>query len=303
MGAIRVTQGLLTSRTLSNLSAQTRRILELQDQISTGFRVTRPSSDPIDARRAVNTRTLIAQNEQFISNISDVTPFLAETTATLQQVVDIIQRARQLTIQGANGTNSQSQLDTIALEVNELLESAVEAGNHTTSGRYIFGGTRTLSEVYTVTRVGGDIATVTFNGNTDTIAVSVSQRADVRINESGVQAFDGAVSAFDTLIAVRDDLLAGNQTGLQTTQLGNLDLALEQVLVSEARIGAVENRLERVVNSTEDFLLQLRKLLSDKIDVDFAEAMINFNAQSNAFQAALGAAARIVQPSLLDFIR
>ncbi len=57
------------------------------------------------------------------------------------------------------------------------------------------------------------------------------------------------------------------------------------------------------MNSTEDFLLQLRKLLSDKIDVDFAEAMINFNAQSNAFQAALGAAARIVQPSLLDFIR
>lgn len=303
MGAIRVTQGLLTARSLSNLAAQTRRILRLQEQLSTGLRVTRPSDDPIDARRAVNTRALISENEQFLSNISDVSPFLSETTSTLQRVVDLIQRARQLTIQGANGTNAQSQLDSIALEMNELIEAAVDAGNHQTAGRFIFGGTRTLAEVYSVTRVGGDIATVTFNGNTEDIAVAVSQRAKVSINESGSRAFDGAVNLFDTLITIRDDLLAGNQADLQTAQLANLDIALEQVLLSQARIGSVENRLEQVSAGTEDFVIQLRKLLSDKVDVDFAEAIIDFNAQTNAFQAALNATARILQPSLLDFLR
>lgn len=300
---LRITQNLLADRTLSNLNAQLRRLAKAQEQLTTGRRVNRPSDDPIDARRAVNTQTRIGENEQFSRNISDVGPQLTETATTLLRVLDIIQRTRDLTLQGANGTIGQAQLDQIALEIDQLLEALVVSGNHQTNGRFIFGGTRTLSPAFTVTRVAGDITAVTAQGNTLFLRVSISRGITVNVNEPGIRAFQGTVDMFQLLIDIRDDMRAGNRTALQGADLANLDLAQDQILLSVARVGSLQNRLERVSADTEDFILQLQEVLSDRVDADFAEAMINFNSLSNGLQAALNAAARVLQPSLLDFIR
>lgn len=302
MGALRITQGLLVDRTLSNLNSQLRRIAILQERLSTGFRVNRPSDDPIDARRAINIRTLIGQNEQFLSNIRDASPVLNETASQLQQSVEILHRARELTLQGANGTNS-AQLDVIALEVDQLLESLVVTANHQTNGRFIFGGTHTLSKPFVVTLVGGEITVVTYTGNDVRIEIAISEGALVPINEPGSLAFQNTVDIFQLLIDIRDDLVAGNQTDLQNLRLAELDQALDDILLSEARVGAVQNRLERVTGTTEGFIVQLKGLLSETIEADFTDTIVNLTSQQNAFEAALNAAGRVLLPSLLDFIR
>ena len=115
MGAIRVTQGLIVQRTLSNLNAQFRRLLKIEEQMSTGRRVNRPSDDPVDARRAIAIRNDIDKNEQFLSNIEDSRARLTESESMLRRMVDIIHRTRELTIQGASETLAQSQLDEIAV--------------------------------------------------------------------------------------------------------------------------------------------------------------------------------------------
>jgi flagellar hook-associated protein 3 FlgL len=114
--------------------------------------------------------------------------------------------------------------------------------------------------------------------------------------------FQSSQDIFQTLIGIRDDLLAGDQSSLQNARLTELDVAREQFSQAQSRVGAVQNRLDRTELEIEDFQVQLQELLSDSIDADFAEVLINLNAQSNAFQAALSAAARAIQPSLLDFI-
>ena len=153
MGVGRITQGMISQRTLTNIRDQLLRLSTLQNQLGTGLRVNRPSDDPIDARRGVNLRTLIGENEQFLSNIQDARPMLTEGADVLHRVVNVIHRVRELTLQGANETNSQQQLDLIALEIDQLLEETVAAANHQTNGRYIFAGTRTLTPAYTETRV------------------------------------------------------------------------------------------------------------------------------------------------------
>lgn len=307
MGALRVTQGLIVQRTLNNLSAQTRRLLRLQEQFASSLRVNRPSDDPVATQRAVDLRATIQQNERFIANISDARPFLLETETTLRQAVDILQRIRELTLQGANGTNAQPQRDQLALEIDQLLEEFVKTANHQTSGRFLYGGTRTLSEPFSVTRnAQGEIDSVTYDGNNEFIEVAISTEAQVATNIPGPTAFQGNTDIFATLIGIREDLQAGapaNLANLSDVRLAQLDSALDQLLVAVARVGAIENRLERVSTATDDFNFQLRVTLSDKIDADFAETIVQFNAQSNAFQAALNAAARVIQPSLLDFIR
>jgi flagellar hook-associated protein 3 FlgL len=151
--------------------------------------------------------------------------------------------------------------------------------------------------------VDGEITAVTYEGNDKIINVTVSEGTQAPINEPGSDVFQGTVDIFQTLIGIRDELRAGNQAPLQTTRLDELDQARQQLSAAQARVGSVQNRLGRTDAEIQDYQIQLRQLLSDTQDADFADVIINLNAQSNAFQAALSAGARTVQPSLLDFLR
>jgi flagellar hook-associated protein 3 FlgL len=79
-------------------------------------------------------------------------------------------------------------------------------------------------------------------------------------------------------------------------------LAQDQSLISLSRVGAIQNRLEALNTNTEDYVEQLKQTLSDNIDADYAETVVNLDAQTNAFNAALSATARVIQRSLLDFV-
>ncbi|MBM3290709.1 MAG: flagellar hook-associated protein 3, partial [Candidatus Hydrogenedentes bacterium] len=299
-----VTSQILVQRALANLRYQSNRIVDLQTQLASGLRVNSPSDDPIDARRAINARASIAKNEQYVQNIASAGPRLEETVTSLQTLTENILRARELTLRGANGTNDQRALDIIAEEINQILEGAVNTANHQTGSAYIFGGTRTTQPPFEVTRnASGDITAVTYVGNDEDIRASIGDGIDVVINEPGSDVFQSSQDVFQTIIGIRDDLLAGNQTSLQTVRLGELETIRQQLGQGIARVGAVQNRFTAAEAELDDFRIQLQQLLSDSIDADFADVVLNLNAQSNAFQAALNAASRVIQPSLLDFIR
>jgi flagellar hook-associated protein 3 FlgL len=219
----------------------------------------------------------------------------------------LIQRANELTLQGNNGTNTQPQREAIANEIDEIIEEMLALGNRSSNGRYVFGGTRTLDEPMVATRnVAGDITAVAYVGNSDEIPVEIGEGLTVAANQSGDSVYFSSsaqtVDIYQTLIDTRDALRTGNAAGINTG-LAELKTAREQLGVVLSRIGAIQNRLERTGGNLEDINLQLTEVVSDNIDADFAEVTLNLNAQTNAFEAALNAGARVIQPSLLDFVR
>jgi flagellar hook-associated protein 3 FlgL len=307
MGGVRVTQRMLVNRVLNNLNQQSRGILNLQEQLSTGLRVNRPSDDPLAVRRAVNAQSEIGKNEQFLSNITSIGPQLRETESAVQSSIQIMQRMSELTLQANNGTNTQVQRDQIASEANELLEDLLTQGNRVSNGRYVFGGSRTLSEPMLASRnANGEIDGVFYAGDVEQIQVEISEGLTVASNQPGLQTFFStnaqSVDIYTTLINIRDAMRSGNSAAM-SNGLSDLETAQEQLSVVLSRVGAVQNRLERAESSLESVNLQLEETVSDNIDADFAEVALNLNAQSNAYQAALNAGARVIQPSLLDFVR
>lgn len=307
MGAFRVTQRILIDRTLRNLNRLDLSILGLQEQLATGQRVNRPSDDPLAARRAINLRAEIAKNEQFLSNISNMRPLLTSTETAMFTTIDALQRVRELALQGANDTNGPQQRNALANEVNQFIEALLTEANSLSNGRYIFAGTNTLTRPFEVTRNGdNEIDTVTYLGNTLNFQTEIAEGVLIDANITGEDAFKptgpGDIDLFDLLITLREDLQAndGNAAGVALT---NIDTALEQILIIQSKIGALQNRLERTDSNFQDVNVQLESVLSDNIDADFADVIVNLNAQSSAFQAALGASARIIQPTLLDFLR
>jgi flagellar hook-associated protein 3 FlgL len=304
---VRITQRLLVDRVLNNLNRQSREILDLQTQLSTGQRVNKPSDDPLAVRRAVNARAEVGKNEQYLGNITAVSPQLRDSELAVLSSIDLIQRANELTLQGNNGTNAQPQRDAIANEIDEIIEEMLTLGNRSSNGRYVFGGTRTLDEPMVATRnLAGDITAVTYAGNTDEIPVEIGEGLTVAANQPGDLVYFSSsaqtVDIYQTLIDTRDALRAGNTAGIEAG-LANLKTSREQLGVVLSRIGAIQNRLDRTGGNLEDINVQLTEVVSDNIDADFAEVTLNLNAQTNAFQAALNAGARVIQPSLLDFVR
>lgn len=305
MAAIRVTQRIIVDRTLNNIADQLLSLLKLQDQLATGRRINSPSDNPLDARRGINARTLLGKNRQFLNNIESVRPQLLEASTAIETAVDIMQRVRELTLQGASGTNAQSQLNLIATEIDQLLEGVFEQSNQKTNGRSVFAGTRTLTPAFSATRdpVSNEITAVSYDGNDQFIQITVGESVNVNLNIPGSEVFLGTEDVFQLLIDIRDDLRAGDQASLRNSRIGQLDTVLDQLLTPLAKMGTLQNRLERLSAKIDDGIVQLQRLMSDVLDADLAEVIVNLNAQTNAFQAALSAGARVIVPSLLDFIQ
>jgi len=306
MGSYRITQQMMVSRVLRNLSLQNRRILGLQEQMSTGQTVNRPSDNPMAARRAVDAQSVLAQNKQYLTNISSISPYLTETETAVTTVENFRQRAYELTLQGLNDTNGQTQRNQIALEINSILEDVLSQSNYNSNGRYVFGGTRTATVPFTATRnANGEITAVAFEGNTETFEVEIAAKNRIKVNENGqtvfLQTSGSSVDIFQTLINIRDNLRAGGTAALQT-DLQNLVNAQDQLMVAVSRLGATQSRVETMDANLRDINTQLQEVISDNLDADYADVVVNLNSQSNAYQASLSAAARVIQPSLLDYI-
>ncbi len=302
MTVLRVTPQIIAQSTLQNLNGQIKKILELQEQLATGLKVNSPSDDATATGQAISARTAIAKQEQYLANMSAVGPQLSESESVLDTVIDVMQRAYELTTEGANGTFSQTQLDEIATEINQLLETVVSEGNHITDNRYIFAGTRTLQAPFEATRdADGNITAVAYVGNDESIEVAIGDNVSLVVNETGYDAFQSTQDIFQLLIDIRDDLSTGDQGSLSEVRLAEIDTAIDQLLMSLTRVGSIEARIESTTASAEDSIIRLKEVLSDAIDADYAETVVNLNVQSNAYQAALDAASRVIQPSLLDY--
>ena len=306
MPFIRVTQGMVIRQVLSDLNYQTQRLLDLQRQLSTGQKVSTPSDDPLATRRAIASQTEIAANEQYIANMSNAGPLLSDSETALTTVHEFLQRGNELTLQGLNDTNSQLHRDEIANEVNQIIEGVLSQANGISGGRYLFGGTRTLAAPFEATRnANGEVTAVTYVGNNQDISVEIAKGVKLAVNITGDKAFTSTSptteDVLQVLISIRDNLRAGDTNALQTN-LTSLERAQDQLLISVSKIGSIQRRIEDVSSNLEEVNIQLREVISDNIDADFAEVAVNLNAQTNAYQAALNAAGRIIQPSLLDFI-
>jgi len=300
----RITQQILVESVLADIRHAQTRLAHSLRTVSTGRRINAPSDDPVGTARALDLRTAISSTNQFIVNVRDATSFASESEATLRAVIDSFHRVRELTVRGATGTLNQEQRDTIALEINQLLESVVDHANTESNNRYLFSGTRTRIRPFQATRdpVSGEITAVSYAGNSERFSVQISPGITVPVNEPGDSVFQSLQDTFQTLIDIREDLRAGDTDSLSNVRLAEVDNVMTQLLDSTALFGAKMNRLELVQQRLEDRLLGFGEHLSDTEDADLAEAVVRLNIQQTALEAALNAGARVLQPSLLDFI-
>jgi flagellar hook-associated protein 3 FlgL len=288
---MRVTLNSLTLNFLRNLNADLERLLKLQEQLATGKRMHRPSDDPPNLPSVLGMRDALNAVQQYARNLQDTKTLLDAGQRALQDAVQVLHRLRELALQGANGTLSASDLQALAKEVRELGGELVSLGNTQVAGKYIFGGTRTTSAPFD--------ASGNYLGNPNRVVREVDRGIEMEATPPGDLAFSQTFSAVQALETALD---SGDPYAVRPA-LSQLDGALDQLLAALAELGARANRVEMIQARMDELEVGLRELLSVREDVDIAEVVVRLQTEENVYRAALAAGARLIQSSLVDFLR
>lgn len=298
--AIRVTQTMLNNNMMRNLSRSMGQMDKYQEQLSSGRKVARPSDDPVVASRGMHYRTSLAQIEQYQRNASEAQSWMELSDKSLDEAGSILQRVRELTINSGNAAMQTDSFKAMAKEIAQIKEHLGSIANQTMGSRYIFAGTDTKSPPYNTT-------TGTFdNTNSQEIQLEMSEGVLVAVNLDPQQVFNykGVTGTEDNIFGLLDKMVADLNNGKNVMDhLSALDVQMDNIGAQRSTLGARMNRIELVQGRLGDQDLNVSKLMSENEDADVAEVITNLKTQENVHRAALGAGARIIQPSLLDFLR
>lgn len=139
---MRVTMKELSKQMKSVVSDRYADLARLQEQLSTGKRILRPSDQPVDAANDIKLKTQLAKQTQFHTNIQDGLSFMNVSDTAMQSMNSIMQRLRELAIQGASDTLSALDRASIQQECDQLSRQLITLTNTNYKGDYIFGGTQ-----------------------------------------------------------------------------------------------------------------------------------------------------------------
>jgi flagellar hook-associated protein 3 FlgL len=300
---VRITQRAVSQTALQGLNRNLSDLGKLQQQLTSGKVVSKPSDSPSGVNRAMQVRQDQAAAVQHARNISDAQGWMDFTDTTLQSVVTQVNRVRDLTVQASNGvTLSDSGRVAISTEVAALRESLLGLANQSVDGRPLFGGITSGATAYDAT---GAYTGVGGANGIPVVAVTrrIADAEDVRIDVTGPEAFGdpSGTDLFALVGKIATDVTAAPEA--LGDDLTALDVALQRLMTAVSSIGARAARVEATAQTNTDLQLSLGKQLALVEDVDLPKTIMQLQFQQTGYQAALQATAQVIQPSLVDFLR
>ncbi|OGV54715.1 MAG: hypothetical protein A2X49_09580 [Lentisphaerae bacterium GWF2_52_8] len=308
---------------------------ELQIQIAKGTKYIQRSDNPVATDEAGVIKTENVQSEQWRTNIQRAEGWEKTTDASMQQVLSVMQRVNELTVQANNDINATDR-STIAKEVNQIIDSLVSVGNSQYLGVGIFSGMVTGTDAFTKTvDADGNITAVTYNGGTTQRNIQTSESSStvygligegIAGSNTGVfrnTSFENIATAgnpddyqnvdtrlFAELINFRDwlnggtitDPTGGNPNYDKTTNMNRLQNCLEQVISKVVENSTSQQKLKRLETSVDSGITAATNRLSDVEDLDMARAATRLNEMQVTLEASLQIAAQIGKISILNYI-
>ncbi|KAA6450818.1 flagellar hook-associated protein FlgL [Bacillus swezeyi] len=303
---MRVTQGMIAKNSLRYINSSYGKLDKLQSQISSGKKITKASDDPVVAMKSLKYNTQLSQVKQYQSNTSQAFTWLENTETNITEGIDVMAKVRELTVKAQNNTNGEEELEAIGVEIGQLKDQLIQIANAQVNGRYLFNGTN--SDVVPIVKNADGSYTYNFENytNASDVNINVSPNASLKVNANPISAFGGQSASgqnvFEMLNSLETTLNSGSLDGMDDL-LADIDQFTEQMSAERSDIGARYNRLELINTRLSAQEETSAKVLSDNEDVELEKVITDFITQQSVHRAALSVNAKIVQPTLIDFLR
>ncbi len=304
---MRVSLGTQAENVIAQLHRSAARMEEKQQRISTGKRLNAPSDDPVGIARSLNLRTGLAKIEQFKSNSNVASTLLSAAEVSLTTISDCLKEIEQIALASANSTTEPESLRAYAKQLEGIELRILDAVNAKELDRYIFAGNDSVSRPFIKTE--GLPNPYGYAGDSGVLMIQIQTGIKIEATIPGdrITNIGGAVDPdkpdiFTMIKELRESILNGTPDNV-SAHLENIRFHAENILQNRAELGAKMQRIETMLNVSEDASARLKTLLSEIEDVDFAQAIVELKTQENVYQAALAVAAKLSQFSLVDWLR
>lgn len=303
---MRITQSMLQNNMLRHLFKSQQEMDKYFTQIYTGKKIRRPSEDPVIAMRGIGYRTELEEVKQYQRNVSNVWSWMDHADDALDKATKVMQRLEELAIQAKNDTLSQSERHSILEEVKQLEQHLITIANTSVNGRYIFNGTDTnhAPVVYDESEGKGIIWEPADpnveSGRDKPVIIEVSKGITFEVNIDPDSVFPQEL--FDVVKDFKD-ALNGDPLKDIDDSIGALQEMTQKIIRGRADLGARMNRLELIEDRLSQQGIIAEDIMKKNEGVDFEEAVMNLLAQEAVHRAALASGAKLIQPSLIDFLR
>ncbi|HHY27814.1 MAG TPA: flagellar hook-associated protein FlgL [Desulfitobacterium dehalogenans] len=327
---MRISNNMLSRNLLLNLQAAQGRLDKLQNQLSSGQKINRPSDDPVGTENSLRFKNNIAYLNQLKANAKEGIAYMDTTDDTMGEMSLMIQRAKELAIHAMNtSTVNDEDRQKIAIEIDQIREHVIELANTKVGTKYIFGGTANV-EPFPKGATG-------WQGSDDTKKFQVGSDLSIEVSVNGNDLFGAGweylektpstdpptyeykktgasgIAMFDTLAqlskALNESNIFGVDDGTGTEEDGvqvliaKMELQADHISDVRAQLGARQNRMDSVYTQLDSTAANLGDSLANVLYADIAETLVNFKTQDSVYQAALSVGTKIIQPSLADFLR
>lgn len=296
----RVTNLTMMQSAARNLQANATKMASLQDQAASRRAINRPSDDPAGTTASMRVRAAQRANEQYARNIDDGKGWLTTIDSALGRSTEIMRRVRDLTVQGANdGAMSPTAKEAIAVELEGLKEDLLAQAHTKYAGRTVFAGNSDTGVVFDA----GSLPPYAFTGASgSTVERRIGADTTVRVDASGADAFGaGAGSVFQVIDDIVNDLRV---TGANVGQrLGDIDSGMAAMVGQRAAVGVRQAQIERAGEGNLEKSGSLEAQRAGVEDIDLGQVILSLKLQEVAYQSTLAVTARVLQPTLMDFLR
>lgn len=178
-----------TSLVTSAVSRTQAQLAGVQNELTTGKRLNRPSDDPGDASAAIQLQKVLEQRKAYADNIDAARSQLSEVDSTLSDLTSLLQQAQTIASANAGSDVTSDARKAAAAVVQSIYQQAVSLGNKQFNGTYLFGGDRATQPPFEVGENGG----VKFVGSATTLLNRVDENASLSFMANGADVF-GAMS-------------------------------------------------------------------------------------------------------------
>lgn len=289
---MRVTNSMMTATVKRNLFRQAEQLARKQETMASGKRINRPSDDPLGFGKVLDYRKTLSSLDQYDRNIQNAKNRAEFMETTLEGVEELVRDAKNWAVnQFVSGTMDREAAIT---SVQNIREQIIQLGNSKMGNVYAFSGFQTLTPPFA--------SDGTYNGDNGYYSVMTADNMETQIEADGSRIFQGTEDVFDAL----DQLIIGLQTDdvtLIQSQINRFEQAQGQIQMVRAETGAKYQQLELVEQQTAKLKLTFEEMMDNTEKANIEETVIDFNNQELAYELSLNAAAKIIQPTLMDFLR
>ncbi|WP_286184268.1 hypothetical protein [Clostridium sp. CCUG 7971] len=313
---MRITNSSMLASHMYDVQESLQRMDKLSKQLDTGKQVNRVSDDPHKAIKIMNLNNEIKYTEKYNYNIDEIVGWMNNTDSSLEEVGRALNDIKESILKVGNGAYTEEEFKAINADVNVKIRELGETLNSSYAGRHMFGGSNVDEAPVNIIENADGTVTLELNSkaNSDDLKADISDGINIDYNVSAKEIFDTGRGGKDYLSAINDvskllnDIANGKDVEVNKEKLTSdvkvkIDSFFNNTLDNRTKLGVRVSTAENIKDLNNEHILNMKGVLSLDQDVNHVEKFTELKSAELVYNASIQAGLKLIQPSILDYLR